>query len=48
MKDEELKNQIFNQLKKVEKMIEIKEEKDQIEIERKKLDKLLEKYIKDI
>ncbi len=43
-----LKEQIAQKLKQIEKMIETEEEKSKIELERKELDQLLEKYLKDI
>lgn len=42
-----LKEQIAQKLKKIENMIEKEVEKNQIEAERKELDKLLEEYIKE-
>lgn len=43
-----LKEQIAQKLKKIENMIEKEVDKEQIEIERKQLDDLLEKYIKEL
>ena len=48
MEIEKLKEQIANKLRKIEEMIENKEEKNKINIERKKLDEMLEEYIKHI
>ncbi len=48
MEIEKLKEQIANKLRKIEEMIENKEEKNKINIEREKLDKMLEEYIKHI
>ncbi len=45
---EKLKQQIAQKLKQIEKMIEIGEEKNKIEVQRKELDKLLNEYLKDI
>ena len=43
-----LKKEISEQLKKIEKMIKNGENKTEIDVERKKLDKMLEEYLKDI
>ncbi len=45
---ENLKEQIAQKLKQIENMIETEKDKNKIETERKKLDKLLEQYLKDI
>ena len=45
---EDLKKQIKEELKILEEMIENKEEKNKIDNQRKKLDSLLEKFVKDI
>ena len=45
---ESIKKQISNELKKIEEMIKNGENNRKIEIERKKLDKMLEEYLKDI
>lgn len=44
---ENLKEQIAQKLKKIEEMIKKEENKNQIEKQRKELDDLLEKYLKD-
>ena len=48
MEKENLKQQIHEKLRKIEGMIEKGEEKNKIDIERRKLDKMLEEYIKKI
>ena len=45
---ENLKKQISNELEKIEEMIKNGENSRKIEIERKKLDKMLEEYLKNI
>ncbi len=45
---EDLKKQIKEELKILEEMIENKEEKNKIDNQRKKLDSLLEKFVKDL
>lgn len=45
---EKLKQKIAENLKQIEKMIETGEDKDNIEIKRKELDKLLEEYLKNV
>ena len=46
--EKELKLKIREQLNKIEDMIERNEEKSKIEMERKKLDEMLIKYLKNI
>ncbi len=46
MKD--LKNNIKKEIEILENMINLNKEKEQIENQRKKLDKLLEEYLKDL
>ena len=48
MEIENLKHEIERQLRKIEQMIEDKENKSKIEVERKKLDEFLEEYVKHI
>ncbi len=43
----DLKENIKKELEILEKMISLNEEKEKIEIQREKLDKLLEEYLKD-
>ena len=43
----DLKEKIKKELEKKKKMISLNEEKEKIEIQREKLDKLLEEYLKD-
>ena len=43
-----LKDQIAKKLKQIEQMIEVEENKNKIEEERKELDELLEKYLNDM
>ena len=45
---DELRKQIAQELRKLEEMINVQEDKENIELQRKKLDELLKKYIKDI
>lgn len=45
---EEMKQTIRKEIEKLEEMISLNEEKEQIEKQRKKLDKLLQKYLKDL
>lgn len=44
----DLKKQIKKELQILEKMIEKKEERRKIEVQRKRLDELLEEYLKDM
>lgn len=44
----DLKEQIKKELQILEKMIETKEERRKIEAQRKRLDELLEEYLKDM
>lgn len=44
----DLKEQIKKELQILEKMIEKKEERRKIEVQRKRLDELLEEYLKDM
>ena len=48
MVQESLKREIENELKKIEKMLKNEETKDIINLERKKLDRMLEEYVKHI
>ena len=48
MEQEELKQNIKKELKEIEKMIINEEEKNKIDLKRKKLDALLEEYMKHI
>ena len=48
MEQESLKREIENELKKIEKMLKNEETKDIINLERKKLDRMLEEYVKHI
>ena len=48
MEIEKLRNKIANELKLIEEMIKKEEDKNKIDIERKKLDEMLEQYIKHI
>ena len=43
-----LKLEIKEKLAQIEQMIDINENKQKIDLERKKLDKMLEKYLKEI
>ena len=45
---DELKRKIAQKLKQIEELIKKDEDKSKIELERKELDKLLKKYLKDI
>ena len=45
---DELRKKIAQELRKLEEMINVQEDKENIELQRKKLDELLKKYIKDI
>ena len=45
---EEMKQTIRKEIEKLEEMINSNEEKEKIEKQRKKLDKLLEEYLKDL
>lgn len=44
----ELKKEIAKNLKKLETMIKLEKDKNEIEEQRKELDNLLEKYLKDV
>ena len=46
--EKELKQKIEEEIRKLEKMINANEGKEEIEKERKKLDNLLEEYLKDL
>ncbi len=46
--EKELKQKIEEEISKLEKMINSNEEKEEIDKERKKLDELLEEYLKDL
>ena len=48
MEQESLKKEIEDELKKLEKMLKNGETKDIINLERKKLDRMLEEYVKHI